>query len=90
MYLQCTAGQFYFLSDIELLILPAGSLNEFPLVVEHSTLANFVDNLEVVVLGLGLELGCPVDVGLALYWVLVFQVQPEKCWKYNTNIISLK
>ena len=51
-------------------------LDELPLVVEHAALADLVDDLQPVVLGLGEQDGGPVDVGLALHRVLVLQVQP--------------
>ena len=56
--------------------LPAGGLYELPLEVEYSALTDFIDYLQIVVLSLGLQLGGPVDVGLALHGVLVLQVQP--------------
>ena len=56
-------------------LVPAGSLDKLPLVIENPALAHFVDNLQAIVLGLREQDGGPVDVRLPLHGVLVLQVE---------------
>ena len=56
--------------------LPASSLNELPLVIQHPALAHLVNDLQPVILSLSEQNSRPVDVGLPLHGILVLQVQP--------------
>ena len=56
-------------------LVPAGSLDKLPLVIENPALAHLVDDLQAVILGLREQDGGPVDVRLPLHGVLVFQVE---------------
>ena len=56
-------------------LVPAGSLNKLPLVIENPALAHLVDDLQAVVLSLREQDGGPVDVRLPLHGVLVLQVE---------------
>ena len=58
------------------LVVPRRCLDELALKVEDAALADLVDDLEVWVLGLSLERGGAVDVGLAAAGVLVLEVEP--------------
>ena len=56
-------------------LVPTGSLDKLPLVIENPALAHLVDDLQAVVLGLREQDGGPVDVRLPLHGVLVLQVE---------------
>ena len=66
-------AEAYIVENVRLV--PAGSLDKLPLVIENPALAHLVDDLQAVVLGLREQDGGPVDVRLPLHGVLVFQVE---------------
>ena len=59
-------------------VVSASSLDELFLEVKDSSLTDFVDDQEIVILGLSLKLSCSVDVGFTLNWILVFKIKSEQ------------
>ena len=60
------------------LVVSARCLNELSLEVKDSSLTNFVDDQEIVILGLSLELCCSVYVGFTLNWILILKIESKQ------------
>ena len=56
------------------LIMPASGFYELPLAVADPSLAHFIYNLKIVIIGLSLKLDSAVNVGLVIYRVLVLEM----------------
>ena len=67
MYLVRIRDSIFFSNTNSKVKLPACGLDELALIVEDAALADLVYDLQFIILGLSLQLGRAVDVGLALH-----------------------